>query len=170
MLNFPLFYAIFLGSYCYKVYSSWSLLHSWCTICHLRYNILHPYICISICAIFESESNFFQLLRIKLNTFELCFITLPSETGKCCLLHCWTGSQDGRVHVWGSDSGQKLTVLEGNHPGPIQCVAFNPKYMMLASACTNMVSMIFRWCIHVCVHIMHSWKDGRFEDYKLITD
>ena len=51
-----------------------------------------------------------------------------------------TGSQDGRVHVWGSDSGQKLTVLEGNHPGPIQCVGFNPKYMMLASACTNMVS------------------------------
>lgn len=42
--------------------------------------------------------------------------------------------------MWGSDSGQKLTVLEGNHPGPIQCMGFNPKYMMLASACTNMVS------------------------------
>ncbi|XP_068720349.1 WD repeat-containing protein 82-like [Montipora capricornis] len=49
-----------------------------------------------------------------------------------------SGSQDGRVHVWASDSGQKLTVLEGNHPGPIQCIGFNPKYMMLASACTNM--------------------------------
>lgn len=49
-----------------------------------------------------------------------------------------SGSQDGRVHVWGSDSGQKLTVLEGNHPGPIQCISFNPKFMMLASACTNM--------------------------------
>ena len=58
-----------------------------------------------------------------------------------CLL---TGSQDGRVHVWGSDSGQKLTVLEGNHPGPIQCVGFNPKFMMLASACTNMVSPPWR--------------------------
>ena len=58
-----------------------------------------------------------------------------------CLL---TGSQDGRVHVWGSDSGQKLTVLEGNHPGPIQCVGFNPKLMMLASACTNMVSPPWR--------------------------
>ena len=41
--------------------------------------------------------------------------------------------------MWASDSGQKLTVLEGNHPGPIQCIGFNPKYMMLASACTNMV-------------------------------
>ena len=44
--------------------------------------------------------------------------------------------------MWGSDSGQKLTVLEGNHPGPIQCLVFNPKYMMLASACTNMVGEI----------------------------
>ncbi|KAK3699917.1 hypothetical protein QZH41_016575 [Actinostola sp. cb2023] len=49
-----------------------------------------------------------------------------------------SGSQDGRVHIWASDSGHKITTLEGNHPGPTKCIAFNAKYMMLASACTNM--------------------------------
>ena len=52
-----------------------------------------------------------------------------------------TGSQDGRIHVWASDSGHKVAVLEGNHPGPTKCVRFNPKYMMIGSACTNMVSI-----------------------------
>lgn len=50
----------------------------------------------------------------------------------------FSGSTDGRVHVWNADSGFKVCVLNGDHPGPIQCVQFNPKYMMLASACTNM--------------------------------
>ncbi|CAH3042138.1 unnamed protein product [Porites evermanni] len=82
----------------------------------------------------------------QLHTFTFPFVVSPKfcfhgnvvshfSASLLCLL---TGSQDGRVHVWGSDSGQKLTVLEGNHPGPIQCVGFNPKFMMLASACTNM--------------------------------
>mgnify|MGYP001795593071 CR=1 FL=1 len=52
-----------------------------------------------------------------------------------------TGSQDGRIHVWASDSGHKVAVLEGSHPGPTKCVRFSPKYMMIASACTNMVSL-----------------------------
>ncbi|XP_055639765.1 WD repeat-containing protein 82 [Toxorhynchites rutilus septentrionalis] len=50
----------------------------------------------------------------------------------------FSGSTDGRVHVWNADTGYKICVLNGDHPGPIQCVQFNPKFMMLASACTNM--------------------------------
>ncbi|EDO40534.1 predicted protein, partial [Nematostella vectensis] len=49
-----------------------------------------------------------------------------------------SGSQDGKVHFWASDSGHKISTLEGNHPGSTRCVKFNPKFMMLASACTNM--------------------------------
>lgn len=50
----------------------------------------------------------------------------------------FSGSTDGRVHVWNADTGYKVCVLNADHPGPVQCVQFNPKYMMLASACTNM--------------------------------
>ncbi|XP_031570854.1 WD repeat-containing protein 82-like [Actinia tenebrosa] len=52
--------------------------------------------------------------------------------------YVFSGSQDGRIHIWASDSGHKVVTLDGNHPGPTKCMAFNPKYMMLASACTNM--------------------------------
>ena len=34
----------------------------------------------------------------------------------------------------------RVVVLNGDHNSPVQCVQFNPKYMMLATACTNMVS------------------------------
>ena len=50
------------------------------------------------------------------------------------------GSQDGTVHVWSADTGERITVLDGGHPGPTHCVQFNPKFMMMASACTSMVS------------------------------
>ena len=52
------------------------------------------------------------------------------------------GSQDGHLHVWSVRTGNKIAVLEGNHPNPVACVAFNPKYMMITSACNNAVS---RW-------------------------
>lgn len=50
----------------------------------------------------------------------------------------FSGSTDGRVHVWNADTGFKVCVLNGDHPNPVQCVQFNPKYMMLTSACTNL--------------------------------
>lgn len=50
-----------------------------------------------------------------------------------------TGAKDGRVHVWAADSGHKVAVLDGNHPGPTHCVKFNPKFMMMTTACTNAV-------------------------------
>ncbi|XP_058486941.1 uncharacterized protein LOC131460437 isoform X3 [Solea solea] len=49
------------------------------------------------------------------------------------------GSEDGRVHVWSSESGMKVAVLDGKHPGPINTLQFNPRYMTFASACTNML-------------------------------
>ena len=68
-------------------------------------------------------------------------VVLPSCcTRKKCSPVCVLGSQDGRLHVWASDSGQKIATMDGNHPGPTKCVKFNPKFMMIASACTNMVS------------------------------
>ncbi|KAF0034905.1 hypothetical protein F2P81_012663 [Scophthalmus maximus] len=49
------------------------------------------------------------------------------------------GSEDGRVHVWSTESGMKVAVLDGKHPGPINTLQFNPRFMTFASACTNMV-------------------------------
>ncbi|MEQ2269271.1 WD repeat-containing protein 82 [Xenotaenia resolanae] len=48
------------------------------------------------------------------------------------------GSEDGRVHVWSTESGMKVAVLDGKHPGSINTLQFNPRYMTFASACTNM--------------------------------
>lgn len=41
--------------------------------------------------------------------------------------------------MWSTESGMKVAVLDGKHPGPITTLQFNPRYMMFASACTNMV-------------------------------
>ncbi|CAK9294665.1 unnamed protein product [Gordionus sp. m RMFG-2023] len=49
-----------------------------------------------------------------------------------------SGSTDGKIHVWKTENGAKLATLTGDHAGTVQCVQFNPKYMMLASACTSM--------------------------------
>jgi len=50
----------------------------------------------------------------------------------------FSGSTDGRVHVWSTESGAKVCSFTADHTGPVQCVQFNPKFMMLASGCTNM--------------------------------
>lgn len=53
----------------------------------------------------------------------------------------FSGSTDGRVHVWSTAEGVgglRTAVLNCDHTGPVHCVQFNPKYMMLVSACTNM--------------------------------
>ena len=50
----------------------------------------------------------------------------------------FAGSQDGRIHVWNAEVGSKIAVLEGKRPPPLKCVKFNPRYIMLASTCSNM--------------------------------
>jgi len=54
----------------------------------------------------------------------------------------FSGSTDGRVHCWSTDTGARIATMSCDHPGPVQCVGFNPKYMMLATACTNMVGLL----------------------------
>lgn len=49
-----------------------------------------------------------------------------------------SGSTDGRIHIWNAENGTKVCVLNGDHTGPVQCVQFNPKYMMMSSSCKNM--------------------------------
>lgn len=51
--------------------------------------------------------------------------------------YVFSGSTDGRIHIWNAITGRKICVLKGNHPSPVSCVKFNPKFMMMASACTN---------------------------------
>jgi len=52
--------------------------------------------------------------------------------------YVFSGSTDGKVHVWSTESGAKVCSFIADHTGPVQCVQFNPKFMMLASGCTNM--------------------------------
>lgn len=51
----------------------------------------------------------------------------------------FSGSTDGKINCWNTDTGVRVAVFNCDHPGPVQCVQFNPKLMMLATACTNMV-------------------------------
>lgn len=68
---------------------------------------------------------------------------------------CCAGSEDGRIHVWSTESGMKVAVLDGKHPRPITTLQFNPRYMMFASACTNMVRsygshQCFIYSLYIC--------------------
>jgi COMPASS component SWD2 len=51
------------------------------------------------------------------------------------------GSQDGKIHFWERITGKALLQLEGHSSYPL-VVKFNPRYTMLASACTNLVTNI----------------------------
>lgn len=66
--------------------------------------------------------------------------------GLCYKMSRCAGSEDGRVHVWSTESGMKVAVLDGKHPGPINTLQFNPRYMTFASACTSMVRS--KWLLH----------------------
>lgn len=43
--------------------------------------------------------------------------------------------------MWHAETGNKTAELSCEHVGPVQCVQFNPKYMLLASACNSMVQI-----------------------------
>ncbi|KAM9814038.1 WD repeat-containing protein 82-like [Neosynchiropus ocellatus] len=47
------------------------------------------------------------------------------------------GSEDGKIHVWSTVSGMKVAVRDGKHPGPINTLQFNPRFMTFASACSK---------------------------------
>eukprot|EP00007_Cunea_sp_BSH-02190019_P003772 CAMPEP_0174238030 /NCGR_PEP_ID=MMETSP0417-20130205/10098_1 /TAXON_ID=242541 /ORGANISM="Mayorella sp, Strain BSH-02190019" /LENGTH=316 /DNA_ID=CAMNT_0015316835 /DNA_START=23 /DNA_END=969 /DNA_ORIENTATION=+ len=48
-----------------------------------------------------------------------------------------SGSEDGTIHVWERDTGKEVIVWSG-HPLPVSVVQWNPRSLMLASACRNM--------------------------------
>ncbi|CAF3940842.1 unnamed protein product [Rotaria magnacalcarata] len=54
--------------------------------------------------------------------------------------YVFCGSTDGRIHVWRTMDGEKLTTFTTDSSSDcIQCVQFNPKSFMLATASANMV-------------------------------
>lgn len=55
-----------------------------------------------------------------------------------CGNYVYSGSQDGSVYVWSVKSGDSIATLEG-HGEPCTAVAWNPRYMMFASADSNLV-------------------------------
>lgn len=52
--------------------------------------------------------------------------------------YLFAGTTDGLIYVWDADKGTKVAVLNSDRSYSIQCVQFNPKFMMLASACSKM--------------------------------
>lgn len=48
------------------------------------------------------------------------------------------GSSDGHIHIWSTSTGTKLCLLAGDHQTSVQCVKHNPRYCMMATACTNL--------------------------------
>lgn len=64
-----------------------------------------------------------------------------SYIGACFSPNCkyvFSGSEDGTVHCWDLDSGNKVRTWNQVHAGPIRCIAWNPKSMMMASSCSNL--------------------------------
>lgn len=50
-----------------------------------------------------------------------------------------SGSSDGRIHIWNAEKGNKVAVLNSEHSDTVQCIQYNPKYMMFASTCQQMI-------------------------------
>lgn len=55
--------------------------------------------------------------------------------------HVLTGSEDNDVYVYDAEKGKLKTQLRG-HKDPVRQVACNPKYELVASACTSTVLWI----------------------------
>lgn len=70
---------------------------------------------------------------------KLALCVVSGSLHLCATVFFHAGSEDGRVHMWSTESGMKVAVLDGKHQGPISSLQFNPRNMMFASACTNMV-------------------------------
>jgi len=49
---------------------------------------------------------------------------------------------DSKIHVWAVETGRHVTALQSDHSPTVQALQFNPKFMMLASACTHMAFWI----------------------------
>ena len=56
------------------------------------------------------------------------------------------GSTDGFINCWNSETGVKMDGFKEKHMGPVHCVQFNPKFMMLVSSSTNMTFWLPKDC------------------------
>jgi COMPASS component SWD2 len=52
--------------------------------------------------------------------------------------YVFSGSEDGAIHVWRTAGPAEPVHVFHAHAAPVGCVAWNPKYAMFASACTNL--------------------------------
>jgi len=52
--------------------------------------------------------------------------------------YVFCGSTNGHIHCWSTESGKSVNRFKTDHPGAIENVLFNPKYFLLASACTKL--------------------------------
>ncbi|CAF0990549.1 unnamed protein product [Didymodactylos carnosus] len=50
----------------------------------------------------------------------------------------FSGSSDGKLHCWNAETGNRVAVFNAEH-GCVQCIQFNPKFMLLASACNHLI-------------------------------
>uniref|UniRef100_A0A914I8K6 Uncharacterized protein n=1 Tax=Globodera rostochiensis TaxID=31243 RepID=A0A914I8K6_GLORO len=62
------------------------------------------------------------------------FVAAFSPDGK----YIFCGSGNGRIICWSAESGRKINEFPTSHTGNIEQVAFNPKFFMVASACTQL--------------------------------
>lgn len=68
-------------------------------------------------------------------------IELPSEASYSPdSQYILSGSEDGCLHIWSMKTGNKISILKPDRPRaePVNCLKFNPKYMLIASACSRM--------------------------------
>jgi len=49
-----------------------------------------------------------------------------------------SGSTDGKLHLWRTDTGQRIGILTGEHSHPVTNVQFNPRYAVMASSCQTL--------------------------------
>lgn len=52
--------------------------------------------------------------------------------------YVFSGSTDSHIFAWSASTGQKVARLPSGHSPLIQKILFNPRYFMLASACTTL--------------------------------
>lgn len=52
--------------------------------------------------------------------------------------YIFSGSTNGQICCWNALTGTRSVIFKSDHTSPVQCVQFNPKYMMMASACNAM--------------------------------
>jgi len=49
-----------------------------------------------------------------------------------------SGSTDGKLHLWRTDTGHRIGILTGEHSHPVTNVQFNPRYAVMASSCQTL--------------------------------